>query len=93
MASFIILGDKMTAIFNNVNSYDEEIIKIDTAIRELEETKDSAFYNIPDEKMKKAVIERRDAMLNDLKGLKGLFVYQKAAFMTEYYERLLSICL
>ena len=40
----------MSAIFNNVNSYDEEIIKIDTAIRELEETKDSAFYNIPDEK-------------------------------------------
>jgi len=81
----------MASIFNNVEAYDIEIGRIDQAIDELEETADSIFYQIPDEKVKEAVIARRDGILNDLKGLKGLFVYQKASLLTDYYDDLLMM--
>jgi hypothetical protein len=79
----------MTSIFENIDDYDKEIKRVEQVIKELEETADSVFYQIPDEKIKEAVIARRDGMLNDLKGIKGLFVYQKASIMTDYYDTLL----
>lgn len=79
----------MTSIFENIDDYDKEISRVEKVIKELEETADSVFYQIPDEKIKEAVIARRDGMLNDLKGIKRLFVYQKASMMTDYYDHLL----
>lgn len=79
----------MTSIFENIDDYDKEIKRVEQVIKELEETADSVFYQIPDEKIKEAVIARRDGMLNDFKGIKGLFVYQKASIMTDYYDTLL----
>lgn len=79
----------MTSIFENIDDYDKEIKRVEQVIKELEETAESVFYQIPDEKIKEAVIARRDGMLNDLKGIKGLFVYQKASIMTDYYDTLL----
>ena len=79
----------MTLIFKNIDDYDKEINRVEKVIEELEETADSVFYQIPDEKIQEAVIARRDGMLNDLKGIKGLFVYQKASLMTDYYDHLL----
>lgn len=79
----------MTSIFENIDDYDKEISRVEKVIKELEETADSVFYQIPDEKIQEAVIARRDGMLNDLKGIKGLFVYQKASMMTDYYDHLL----
>ena len=79
----------MTSIFENIDDYDKEIKRVEQVIKELEETAESVFYQIPDEKIQQAVIARRDGMLNDLKGIKGLFVYQKASIMTDYYDTLL----
>ena len=81
----------MTLIFKDIDDYDKEISRIEKVIEELEETADSVFYQIPDEKIQEAVVARRDGMLNDLKGLKGLFVYQKASMITDYYDHLLMI--
>ena len=77
----------MATMFETIDDYDKEIKRVDIVIKELEETADSVFYQIPDEKIKEAVLARRDGMLNDLKGLKG--VYQKASIMTDYYDHLL----
>ena len=79
----------MTTIFENIDDYDKEISRVDKVIEELEATADSVFYQIPDEKIQEAVIARRDGMLNDLRGIKGLFVYQKASLMADYYDHLL----
>lgn len=83
-------GEIMAAtLFENIDDYDKEISRVNKVIEELESTADSVFYQIPDEKIQEAVVARRDGMLNDLKGIKGLFVYQKASLMTDYYDHLL----
>lgn len=79
----------MALLFDKIETYDEEIARVNMIIDELEETVDSIFYQIPDENIQAAVIARRDGMLNDLKGIKGLLVYQKASIITEYYDDVL----